>query len=490
MKKTGKRSWIRIFAVVLAAAFVAGAVLSAVLFKVDPSRTYARATLQMTFNGAADGIAPNGRLFNIGEMASDRVLSSALEASGLAGQISVEALRGSLYIQGSYPADMLKQVMSYESLMDFTVNREVTVNDYHPTQFMVNLYDDFGLKKAQLTGLLDSVMKAYADDFAATYSLTVSAPAYTGVLDPAEIDYAQRISVLETNVDQLTAYAQAMTEKDPSVAVDGIGGFSDIAVRLTNLRQNDLETLSARVSADALSMDVGRLLSQYNYQVQVSTNQLEAQKARLERLDKLIASYDKNEVIYLSTTDSLTKIDGNSSQTYDQLIDLRKQTSEGITQIQARIDDYTARINVILGTDETEQADSDSEDGSLLALLAGGEDKDQSAEQDDMENAVAEAQELLREKTEAFEAAFTAVVKKRDGVIADFAALLKAFNDRQINSGTFAVTAAKYFTPRYLSSAFAVKVLKTAGPICALALMGCLTALVISRRREEKLKNA
>ena len=167
MKKSNKRSWIRIFAVVLAAAFIAGAVLSAVLFKVDPSRTYARATLQMTFNGAADGIAPNGSLFNIGEMASDRVLSAALEAAGLAGQISVPALRGSLYIQGSYPADMLNQVMSYESLMDFTVNREVTVNDYHPTQFMVNLYDDFGLTKAQLTGLLDSVTKAYADDFAA-----------------------------------------------------------------------------------------------------------------------------------------------------------------------------------------------------------------------------------------------------------------------------------------------------------------------------------
>ena len=490
MKKSNKRSWIRIFAVVLAAAFIAGAVLSAVLFKVDPSRTYARATLQMTFNGAADGIAPNGSLFNIGEMASDRVLSAALEAAGLAGQISVAALRGSLYIQGSYPADMLNQVMSYESLMDFTVNREVTVNDYHPTQFMVNLYDDFGLTKAQLTGLLDSVTKAYADDFAAVYSLSVSAPAYTGVLFPEEIDYAQRISVLETNVDQLTAYAQAMTEKDPSLTVEGIGGFSDIAVRLTNLRENDLETLSARVSADALSMDVSRLLSQYNYQVQISTNQLDAQKARLDRLDKLIASYDKNEVIYLSTTDSLTKIDGNSSQTYDQLIDMRKQTAEGITQIQARIDDYTSRINVILGVDETEQADSDTENGGLLSLPAGGEDKDQAGEQDDLEDAAAEAQELLREKTEAFEAAFTAVVAKRDGIIADFGTLLKAFNDLQINSATFTVTSAKYFTPRYLSSAFAMKVLKTAGPICALALMGCLTALIISRRREEKLNNA
>ena len=489
MKNSKKRSWIRIFAIALIAAFVAGTALSAVLYKVNPTRTYARATVQMTFDGAADGIAPNGSTFSIGEMASDRVLSAALESAGLDGQISVSDLRGSLYIQGSYPSDMLNQVMSYESLMDFTVNREVTVSDYHPTQFTANLYDDFGLSKAQLTGLLDAVMKAYADDFAASYALTVSAPVYSGVLYPDQIDYAQRISVLESNVDQMASYAQSMAERDPSLTADGIGGFSDIVVRLNDLKENDLETLRARVSADALSMDVSRLLSQYRYQVQISTNQLDAQKRRLDRLDKLIASYDKNEVIYLSTTDSLTKIDGNSSQTYDLLIDLRKQTAEGITQIQARIDDYNSRIDVIMGNDEPDADTSANDPGLLASLLGGGEDA-QTDEPADLQEAAAEAQELLREKTEAFEAGFSAAVAKRDGIIADFAALLKAFNEQEINDTTFSVTKAKYYAPRFLSSAFALKVVKTAGPICALTLIACLAALVLSRRREEKLSRA
>ena len=489
MKNSKKRSWIRIFAIALIGAFVAGTALSAVLFKIDPTKTYARATLQMTFDGAADGLAPDGTLFSIGEMASDRVLSAALDSAGLAEKISVSELRGSLYIQGSYPSDMLNQVMSYESLMDFTVNREVTVSDYHPTQFIANLYDDFGLTRAQLTGLLDAVMKAYADDFAEVYSLTVAGPAYSNVLFPEEIDYAQRITVLESNIDQLTQYAQAMAERDPSLTVNGIGRFSDIVVRLNNLKENDLETLSARVSADALSMDVSRLLSQYRYQVQVSTNQLDAQKKRLERLDKLIASYDKNEVIYLSTTDSLTKIDGNSSVTYDQLIDLRKQTAEGITQIQARIDDYNGRINVILGEDEPE-ADTAADEADLLASLLGGGEDAQPEDQTDLSDAAAEAQEQLREKTDAFEAGFNAAIAKRDGIIADFAALLKAFNEQEINDTTFTVTKAKYFAPRFFSSAFALKVVKTAGPICALTLIACLAALVLSRRREEKLSRA
>ena len=489
MKNSKKRCWIRIFAIALIAAFVVGTALSAVLFKVDPTRTYARATLQMTFDGAADGVAPDGSLFSIGEMASDRVLSAALESTGLADKIGVSELRGSLYIQGSYPSDMLNQVMSYESLMDFTVNREVTVSDYHPTQFSANLYDDFGLTRAQLTGLLDAVMKAYADDFAEVYSLTVAGPAYSSVLFPDEIDYAQRITVLESNIDQLTEYARTMAERDPSLTADGIGGFSDIVVRLNNLKENELETLSARVSADALSMDVSRLLSQYNYQVQVSTNQLDAQKKRLERLDSLIASYDKNEVIYLSTTDSLTKIDGNSSQTYDQLIDLRKQTAEGITQIQARIDDYNSRIAVIMGTGGADDT-ADKADSGLFSALIGGNGDDKAEDRQDLDQAAAEAQELLRVKAEAFEAGFSAAVTKRDGIIADFAALLKAFNEQEINDTTFSVTKAKYFAPKFLSGAFALRVVKTAGPICALTLIACLAALVLSRRREEKLSKA
>ena len=44
----------------------------------------------------------------------------------------------------------------------------------------------------------------------------------------------------------------------------------------------------------------------------------------------------------------------------------------------------------------------------------------------------------------------------------------------------------KYKAPSLLSGAFAVKAIKTAGPLCAVGIMVCMVMLIISRRKEEK----
>ena len=69
-------------------------------------------------------------------------------------------------------------------------------------------------------------------------------------------------------------------------------------------------------------------------------------------MDRLIASYDKNDIIYLSSTDSLTKIDGNSSETYDELVSQRKEVSDGITQIITRINNYNLLMEDLLTMEE------------------------------------------------------------------------------------------------------------------------------------------
>ncbi len=467
MAGTKKTHWFRIFVIVMIGAFVAGTVLSAVLFRINPSKIYARATLQLTFDGAADGTAPNGRAYSIRDLTSDEVIGLALERSSLGDRITPDELRASLYIQGNYPSDIVTQAMSYESLLDFAINREVKYDIYHPTQFTVILYNDFSLKQGELTGLLDNVMNAYKEVFTAKYSATVSLTIGDDVFEADSLEYAQRIDLMRTTVSQLALYAREMAAKDATLRVDGIGGFSDVAVRLQSLMDNELESLNARISTDALSADANRLISQYNYQISVYGNQRDAQKKRLESLNELIGTYEKqkSEVIYLSTADSLTKIDGNSSQTYDALINLRKATEETITQIDARINDYETKIRN-LNRYSGEASDADDPDAADAVTAVSPEDAE-------------------RKKAE-FEAAFSAAGAKRDAAVADFRTLLDRYNAREINDDTVAVASARYFAPRYLSSAFALKVVRTAGPVCAVALIVFLAVLVISRRREEK----
>ena len=65
MKNEKKTHWLRTTILVLVACGIVGLILSAVLFFRDPGPTYASATLVLTFDGAAAGIAPNGVPFDL-----------------------------------------------------------------------------------------------------------------------------------------------------------------------------------------------------------------------------------------------------------------------------------------------------------------------------------------------------------------------------------------------------------------------------------------
>ena len=64
--------------------------------------------------------------------------------------------------------------------------------------------------------------------------------------------------------------------------------------------------------------------------------------------------------------------------------------------------------------------------------------------------------------------------------------MLDAYARQEINERTVLVSNLKYKAPNLLSEKFAVKVIKTAGPICALGLMVCLAWMVISRWRNRR----
>ena len=119
----------------LAGAALLGVILSVILFCLDKKPVKASAKMQLAFNGAAEGIAPDGRIYDIYELTSDEVIAEALKKAGLDGKYAVAKVRESLAVAGTYPEDIVNQTMSYESLLDFTTNRTLTAERFYPTLF-------------------------------------------------------------------------------------------------------------------------------------------------------------------------------------------------------------------------------------------------------------------------------------------------------------------------------------------------------------------
>ena len=476
--KVQKTHWLRNTILVLAACGILGGAIAAVRFSSAQDRTtYASSSIQFSFDGAASGVAPSGNVFNIEGIFSDAVLSDALKASGLDDRYTAEQIRGQLSVEGLYPKDIVQQLTNYDSLLDFSSNRVLTVSEYRPTVYSVKLYRDFdpAISRASLESLLQNIMEAYKRYFTKVYSLSANNIALE--YDLADYDYPQQLVILSSVMNQSRRYALELYEKEPFLSVDGCG-FSDIAVRLGSLINNDIDSLNAAIFMDGLTKDTARLLTQYRFEISSLSNESEKQKECLAKLDELIASYDKNEIIYLSNADSFTKIDGNSSETYDALVAERKSLADEITQIDTQIATYRLQINDLLNNSQASQ----EKEGA--AEIAGGETLTMTDEE--IAAAAKAAEELSAQKIAVLEESIAKLVEQYNGINATLSKLLDAYNAKTINDSTVEIIRGAYSAPKFLSGSFAVTLVKTAGPICAVGLLVCLVFLIASRKKEQK----
>ena len=480
MNTNKKTHWLLTTILVLLVCGIVGLILSAVLFFRDPGPNYASAKLVLTFDGAAEGIAPNGSAFDLRELDCDEVLSEGLKTAGLEEVYTPEQIRASLTVTGVYPEDMAEQVMHYESLLNFTSSRELTVGDYHPTTFSIKLTSDFdrSISQTQLTALLKSITEAYRSYFAEVYAYRMKTEG--SIFNLEDYDYPQQLEIIQGRMTVVSAYAQELYEKEPSFRFRG-AGFNDISVRMNALIDNSITRLNADLTINALTRDIDRMLTQYQYQILNLEIQREKQNQELTKLDKLIASYEKNEIIYLSTTDSLTKIDGNSSETYDALVSRRKEVADGITRINSRISTYDLIITDLLNStsylrqDAVEAISSEDAEGETGEIVHKMTPKE-----------IAEAEQKLNSQRALLEENIRTLVAEGDAVIADFRAMLEYYNNQQINELTVSVSEPAYRTPQLVSASFIVRAVKTTGPIVAIGFMVCMVLIVISRKKEGK----
>ena len=459
-----KTHWLRNTLIVLIICGLIGTALAAVLFFGESNQTYATTAIQFSFDGAAEGKAPNGYAFDVSGITSDEVLEIALKATGLEESYTVEQLRGSMNVTGVYPERIAEEMTKYVSLLDTNADMQATLSDYHATRYSVTLYNNFdpGISSGKLTELLWNILTVYRSYFTKTYSASLDKN--DPITNLKEYDYAQQLEAIRTGVDQDGRYAQEIQELASDFQLNG-KSFGDIAVRYQNLSK-DIDRLEATITLNAVSKDRTRLQKRYEMEIRTQGFKLKSLTEELKQIEEQVNAFEKDGIIYVSANGALSRVGSTSSDTYDKLVEKRKNVSDQIAEINATIALYQARLDDMTGVATKVAGNAaETEDVTAVEELTATE---KAALQADVEKKI----EILR--------------VKRDGVRADFATMLDAYAAQEINENTVSVSELKYKTPSVLSGAFVIRVLKTAGPICAVGFMVCMVLLIISRRREEK----
>ncbi len=476
-KQAVKNSLLKRSLILIIIAAVIGLSVSIIKFSEISSRKTATATIAFTFAGSADGKTPAGSEFDIKQMLDDAVIEKGIELAQLTGKYDTAQVRKALSLRGEYPENIARQLVSYESLLDFSGSRSLSLDGYHATLYYITLNNSFDSKipGADLAGILDGIMTAYKSDFREKTGLK-----WTGdLLNLDAYDYSQQLDVLNERITQAAGYAAEMYELEQGAVIGG-AGFNDIYIRLNSLADSEIPRLRAIVTMDGLTKDTDRLLTQYRYEIDELNNQLKHYKVRLERVEKLLDSYDKNEIIYISSGESLTKIDGNSSQTYDILVAERVEISEQITSINTEIAGYELKIKDIMGEEEPLPDTPDDENG-----------EDQEETQEDshlMEGAADDTYSVTTTGMTALERSISDLIANVKSIEDDFNAMLTSFSERQVNDATTLVSEATVQSGSILSGTFIKFSIKTAGPFVTVALI-IVFCMVIARRKKE-MKNA
>ena len=454
-----KTHWLRNSVIILLIFTIAGFALTCVKFNRNPGPTVATAGIEFTFEDAPDGIAPNGTAFDISGIASDEVLSSALQVCGLEGTYTVDQLRQCLVARGVYPANMVSRVKSYISLLDASSSHIARIDDFHPTAYNIELYNSFdsAISREQLLSLMKAIVSAYRDYFAKVYANGLRRDDLSTVL--SDHDYLQQADAIESYFASMAGYAQEMYARRPAFRHEGTA-FNDISVRLNSLIDGDIARLKANLTLDALSRDPERLKAHYAFEIEELENRQQSQQALLEQLDKLIQRYEKNSTVYVSSGTDMTRIDSNTDATYDALIRLHTNVAEELAAITARCATCRQRLDDLKAGAQT----------FIDEILA---------------EPIAQAG-LTEAQATAVAQSISSIVDKGNACIDDFEAMLKRIDEEEINDATVAVTGFSTRSPRLFSSEFNDLAVRTVGPLCAIGFMLCMVLIIISRLREAK----
>ena len=483
MKTVKKTHWFRNTCLIIACCMILGLILSFVLYAKDHNRTYAAAKLTFSFDGAQDGIAPNGYAFDINEIDNELIVEDALENAGLAGRYEAAEILSNLVAQGEYPEDLVSQVTKYNSVLSASSSQTYTLSEYHPTVYSVILYNDFDpqIASSDLSSLLENILLSYKTWFKIHYSI--------GTIDGvdeeklANYDYFQQIDILESKLDQAIDFSTEMADKDETMQVGG-KSFGDMIALFTSMQSNDVSRLNAIMTMNALSKDMDRLQNQYKMRIQDLQTQVTVQTRLLENMDLLISTYGKTGIIYLSTAETLNKVDRLSPEIYDQLVDMRSEISDNIAVLNLQIANYQNSLKQ-LRTGKIQNAVqeniSDSENDEVTAA--------------EIEEALIEDEEELTEllseadtetKKEILEIEISRLLNNINTNIALLEEMTENYNHQEINDYSVSQSSVSYKAPSVVSGSFIVLAVKTVGPICALGFMLALVLIIVSRRKAMK----
>lgn len=291
-------------------------------------------TVTLNYEGAKEGLNPDGSRFNIAEIKSDEVLKSAINKLG-DNSISVEDVKDRVSIDSKMPRSAIEKTTS--AIASGTNYR------YNPSEFNIYYSQKKKLGKNNTVEFLNSLSAAYKDYFFNQYAEKNTIFEFEADEEFENYDYYEKKRVLTDKINSMIGYLGKHQEENPTFKASSTGySFENLISMLINLRDRDIEKLGAYIVQNSVSDNNDEFVRKQQFLMEkISTRyksnlqSAEITRAALELYDPYITgiafipSVDGNDEYYMSRTK--TGLDNLAVKSYNYGVtanDLKKKSDE------------------------------------------------------------------------------------------------------------------------------------------------------------------
>lgn len=416
-------------------------------FKViNKQPSYSYQTVQFNYDGASDGKDPNGNPFDAVSFLTDDIIEEALQTSGLS--YDVKDVKDNIIVTNVVPKDIVDEIESYASVTDKDGTKEITSNDYHPTKYRFALYQDLDnkLSKDKMNSFLSNIVDSYCNKFYNTYKKSFDNTIYDSIFDVSKYDYTFQAQIYSTKIAALMQYAYSIynEHEDFEVNVKGVDrSFYDIYLAGNQISNSYVSRINTLVTLKALSTDLPRLKSYYEYKIQILGYDKDKYQSDLNEVSTQVTAYEKDSTVYIGTGENIVKIESNSSETYNALLAKQIELSNKIASIDTEISDYQKIL------EDIDAASATPEDIDLV------------------ENYIARLDTSF------------------DALEIQFADFIAKYNETYLKDGT-SKTEVKYQSNSIFSGSFIVHTVKVGAPIMLTVMLGIAIYYLSREIRKQK----
>lgn len=405
--------------------------------------------IEFTYEGAANNRTPSGDIFSIDAIKGKKLISEVLEKEGLYDKYTPELISSNMEVTGCRPDNVIDQIKAYDSLYNFSESRTILINEYYPTVYNIKLYDcfDTSISDADLKNLVAAIANAYKEYFIKEYDYILYPSSLNNLIVLDDYDFFQRIKILKIQLGTIRNYAQELYTLNSSFRNDGMS-FKDIILKCNSIENDYITSTEASIITNVVTVSSERLLNQYEYEITLLENEKKHKEKNLEELNSLIDSYQIDGILYIGSGDSLVKIESNSKQTYEYLIDAKREISDDLIEIYSEIDKYRGYIKSLGTTANTKATNS-------------------------VTTSISETEKRMKEVKDTF------------------LELLNAYNASIINEDSIVINKPSYSGAKLLSVGFIVQIIKSTGPLLIIVMcICCVHAFLCAVKKQRKPEHA